>query len=43
MFLTAIASLGISRLVFRRFTSTKERNSLDSNPVDSVFAQPVYW
>ena len=37
VFLTAIASLGISRLVFRRFTSTKERDSLNSNPVDSVF------
>jgi Na+/H+-dicarboxylate symporter len=37
VFLTAIASLGISRLVFRRFTSTKERDFLDSNPVDSVF------
>ena len=37
VFLTAIASLGISRLIFRRFTSTRERDSLDSNPVDSVF------
>ncbi|HCP39796.1 MAG TPA: hypothetical protein DIT98_18440, partial [Verrucomicrobiales bacterium] len=37
VFLTAIASLGISRLIFRRFTSTRERDSLNSNPVDSVF------
>ena len=37
VFLTAIASLGISRLVFRRFTSTSERDSLSSNPIDSVF------
>ena len=37
VFLTAVASLGISRLVFRRFTSTRERNPLVSNPVDSVF------
>jgi len=37
VFLTAIASLGISRLVFRRFTTTRERNPLVSNPVDSVF------
>ncbi len=37
VFLTAIASLGISRLVFRRFTSTRERATTDSNPVDSVF------
>lgn len=37
VFLTAIASLGIARLIFRRFTSTRERSVLDSNPVDSVF------
>ena len=37
VFLTAIASLGISRLVFRRFTSTRERATTDANPVDSVF------
>ena len=37
VFLTAIASLGISRLIFRRFTSTRERAGLDSNPVDAVF------
>ena len=37
VFLTAIASLGISRLVFRRFTTSNERSSLTSNPVDSVF------
>jgi len=37
VFLTAIASLGISRLVFRRFTSTRERATTDTNPVDSVF------
>ena len=37
VFLTAIASLGISRLIFRRFTSTRERAGLESNPVDAVF------
>ena len=37
VFLTAIASLGISRLVFRRFTSTSERSGINVNPVDSVF------
>ena len=37
VFLTAIASLGISRLIFRRYTSTRERSALDSNPVDSIF------
>jgi aerobic C4-dicarboxylate transport protein len=37
VFLTAFASLGISRLVFRRFTSTRERATTDANPVDSVF------
>ena len=37
VFLTAIASLGISRLIFRRFTSTSERSGISVNPVDSVF------
>ncbi len=37
VFLTAIASLGISRLVFRRFTSSSERLGISVNPVDSVF------
>lgn len=37
VFLTAIASLGISRLVFRRFTSSPERSGISVNPVDSVF------
>ena len=37
VFLTAIASLGVSRLVFRRFTSSRERAGLNVNPVDSVF------
>ena len=37
VFLAAVASLGISRLVFRRFTSTKERSTLSENPIDSVF------
>ena len=37
VFLTAIASLGISRLVFRRFTSSTERAGLRANPVDSIF------
>ena len=37
VFLAAVASLGISRLVFRRFTSTQERSTLSDNPIDSVF------
>jgi len=37
VFLTAVASLGISRVVFRRFTSSRERSGLNINPVDSVF------
>ena len=37
VFLTAIASLGISRLVFRRFTSSRERVEIPSNPVDAIF------
>ena len=37
VFLAAVASLGISRLIFRRFTSTQERETLKENPIDSVF------
>ena len=37
VFLTAVVSLGISRLVFRRFTSSAERAGLVGNPVDSIF------
>ena len=35
--LASIASLGISRLIFKRFTSTRERELLNYNPVDKVF------
>lgn len=37
VFLAAVVSLGLSRLIFRRFTTTRERSLLASNPVDSVF------
>jgi len=37
VFLAAIASLGISRLIYRRFTSSSERALTSGNPVDSVF------
>ncbi len=37
VFLTAIASLGVSRLIYRRFTSKSERVGISVNPVDSVF------
>lgn len=37
VFLAAVASLGISRLIFRRFTSSQERSTLSENPIDSVF------
>ena len=35
--LSALIFLGFSRLIFRRFTSTREREALRANPVDSVF------
>ena len=35
--LSALIFLGFSRLIFRRFTSTREREALHANPVDSVF------
>ena len=35
--LSALIFLGFSRLIFRRFTSTREREALHENPVDSVF------
>ena len=35
--LSALIFLGFSRLIFRRFTSTREREALQANPVDSVF------
>ena len=37
MLLASIASLGICRLIFKRFTSTRERELLKYNPVDKVF------
>ena len=37
VFLAALVSLGMARLIFRRFTSTHERDSLSSHPIDSVF------
>lgn len=37
MFLASIASLGISRLIFKRFTSSNERKKLTYNPTDKVF------
>ena len=37
VFLAAIASLGISRLIYRRFTSSSERSGIPTNPVDAVF------
>ena len=35
--LSALIFLGFARLIFRRFTSTREREALQANPVDSVF------
>ena len=37
MLLASIASLGISRLIFKRFTTTEERRNLVYNPADKVF------
>lgn len=37
MVLASVASLGISRLIFKRYTTSDERSKFDSNPVDSVF------
>ena len=37
MLLASIASLGIGRLIFKRFTSTDERRNLVYNPADKVF------
>lgn len=37
MLLGSIASLGLSRLIFKRFTSSSERIKLQDNPADSVF------
>lgn len=37
MLLGSIASLGVSRLIIKRFTSQRERNNLHDNPADSVF------
>ncbi len=33
----SIAFLGISKVIFRKFTSTEERNILSSNPLDDVY------
>lgn len=37
MLLASIASLGISRFIFKRFTSSNERQKLSYNPADKVF------
>ena len=37
MLLASIASLGISRLIFKRFTTSEERRNLVYNPADKVF------
>lgn len=37
MLLGSIASLGVSRLIFKRFTSSDERKQIHDNPADSVF------
>ncbi len=35
--LASVASLGVAKLVIRKFTTTSERSKFDSNPADSVF------
>ena len=35
--LSSVASLGISKFLFRKFTSSAERKLLDSNPIDSIY------
>ena len=37
MLLGSIAALGLSRLIYKRFTSQSERKMLPDNPADSVF------
>jgi Na+/H+-dicarboxylate symporter len=37
MLLVSIASLGVSRLIYKRFTSSAERARMTDNPADSVF------
>ena len=37
MLLVSIASLGVSRLIYKRFTSSAERQKLPDNPADSVY------
>ena len=37
MLLGSIASLGVSRLIIKRFTSSGERKRMNDNPADSVF------
>ena len=37
MLLGSIASLGVSRLIIKRFTSSGERKRINDNPADSVF------
>ncbi|RPF84826.1 MAG: hypothetical protein CBB80_001060 [Synechococcus sp. TMED20] len=37
MLLASLASLGVSRLIVKRFTTSAERASSDVNPADSVF------
>ncbi len=35
--LSSVASLGISKFLFKKFTSSAERKLLDSNPIDSIY------
>ena len=37
VFLTAVISLGLSRLIFKRFTTRHERSLFTENPIDKVF------
>ena len=37
MLLGSVAALGLSRLIFKRFTTASERKQLTDNPADSVF------
>ena len=37
LLVASLAFLGISKLVFKKFTSSKERNLLNSNPLDDIY------
>ena len=37
VFLTSVIALGISRLIFKRFTSRNERLLFNDNPIDKIF------